>query len=93
MITKVISFLEGNLKMLGDKFNLLPEYKKEQILYRLEVCKDSCVPTGKCKECGCSLPGKMYNRSSCNLGKKFPDLMSLDNWNKFKKEKKITINV
>ena len=29
MVEKVISFIEGNLQMLGDAFTLLPKYKKE----------------------------------------------------------------
>jgi len=91
MVEKVISFIEGNLQMLGDAFNLLPKYKKEQVLYRSEICKDTCLKEGKCEVCSCSVPGKLYSTVSCNRGEKFPDLMSLDKWEQYKKDNNIFI--
>ena len=85
-LKNIIAFFEGNIRMLGDRFNTLPKYKKEQILYRAEICKESCLPLGKCPECGCSLPGKWYSNTSCNKGKKFPDMMGPVDWTKFKQE-------
>tara|TARA_B100001287_G_scaffold276542_1_gene287804 strand:+ start:626 stop:937 length:312 start_codon:yes stop_codon:yes gene_type:complete len=83
-LKNIYSFFEGNLRMIGDKFNTLPRYKKEQIMYRVNLCKDSCLPLGKCPECGCSLPGKWYASKSCNKGKKFPDMMDKEEWVNFK---------
>ena len=85
-LANILAFFEGNIKMLGDRFGQLPAYQKEQVLYRAEICKDTCVPTGKCLECGCSLPGKFYSSRSCNKGKKFPDMMMPGEWRDFKKE-------
>ncbi len=83
---KIFDFAEGNLRMLGSKFNRLPEFRKEQILYRLEICKETCIKKGSCEVCGCSVPGKLYSTRSCNGGEKFPDLMSKSKWIVFKKE-------
>jgi len=93
MITpkKILQFIEGNMKMLGDQINLLPGYQKEQVLYRLELCKDDCVPQGNCKYCGCSVPGKLYVRESCNGGERFPDFMDFEEWQKFKEDNNIKI--
>jgi len=95
MITpkKVLQFIEGNLKMLGDRFDLLADHQKEQVAYRAEVCKDDCVKYGYCKECGCSVPGKLYVAKSCNRGKRFPDLMSKADWDEYKKENNISIEI
>ena len=85
-VDNIIAFFQGNLRILGDKFNQLPKYQKEQVLYRLEICKDSCVPYKKCEICGCSVPGKLYATKSCNKGGKFPDMMQPGRWREFKKE-------
>jgi len=88
---KVFQFIEGNLKMLGDKMHLLPKHEREQVLYRSLVCKDDCMEYGYCVYCGCSVPGKMYVKKSCNGGERFPNLMSASDWEKFKLEKNIEI--
>ena len=85
-VDNIIAFVQGNLRMLGDKFDAIPIYQKEQVLYRLEICKDTCVPNGKCEVCGCSVPGKLYATRSCNKGEKFPDMMQPGKWREFKKE-------
>lgn len=85
----ISQFIEGNIRMVGDRFKLLPKYKKEQVLWRLEICKDDCAKIGKCKYCGCSIPGKLYVEKSCNKGKRFPDMMSENEWEEFKKEKNL----
>lgn len=77
--------------MLGDQFDLLPQHQREQVLYRSQICKDECIQLGYCVECGCDVPGKLYVKESCNGGKKFPDLMNLEDWQEFKKQNKIKI--
>jgi hypothetical protein len=88
---KVLQFLEGNIKMLGDKFNLLKNHEKEQVLWRLELCKNDCVVEGKCKYCGCSVPGKLYVKKSCNEGIIFPDMMDEWEWQEWKRINNIDI--
>lgn len=94
MITpeKIRQYIEGNLKLLGDVFFLLPKYLREQVAWRTMICKD-CVEIGSCKICGCDLPGKLYVKKSCNGGERFPDLMSEEEWNDYKIENKINIEI
>lgn len=82
---KILQFIEGNIKMLGDTFHLLPEHEKEQVIYRLQICKDECVQLGYCVYCGCSIPGKLYVKKSCNKGDRFPNIMPKADWEDFKK--------
>jgi hypothetical protein len=95
MITpkKIFQFIEGNLKMLGDQFDLISPHQKEQVLYRSQICKDDCMKYGYCKECGCSVPGKLYVKKSCNGGKRFPDLMSKEEWEKYKLDNNIIVEI
>ena len=89
---KIFHFLEGNLKMLGDYLHILPKHEREQVLYRSEVCRNDCMQYGYCKYCGCSVPGKLYVKESCNGGERFPDLMTEEEWEKFKVENNIEIH-
>ena len=88
-INMVRQYIEGNLKMLGDKLNIIPKHEKEQVLYRAEICKGDCVKLGYCVNCGCDLPGKFYVKASCS--KRFPDMMDAESWNEYKIENDITI--
>ncbi len=93
MINKIFQFIEGHLKMFGDKFNLLPEHQKEQFLFRVSLCKDDCFKSRKCIYCGCSVPSKLYVSESCNGGERFPDMMNPEEWEKYKKDKNIKIEI
>lgn len=90
MVEKIISFIEGNLKLAGDKINVISTTQKEQVLYRMEVCKDTCMKKGKCENCGCSVPGRLYSTLTCDI-KKFPNLMKKEDWNKYKKSNNIIV--
>jgi len=83
-LSNIASFIEGNTKMFLKDLGFQPEHIKEQIAYRLMVCKDDCGVYGYCKHCNCPLPDKMYVKKSCNNGELFPDLMSRNEWTKFK---------
>jgi len=96
MITlkNISEFIQGNTRLIISKlppikaaeFMHLPEYKKEQVAYRMKVCEDSCK--FKCQHCGCSTPGKFFVTKQCG-GNKFPDLMGEEDWNKYKEENAI----
>lgn len=83
------AFVEGNLKMFGDRINVVDPHIREQVEYRAYICKDTCKE--KCEVCGCSVPGKWYVKKSCNDGDKFPDLMGEKEWKKFKEDNDIKI--
>lgn len=72
-------------------FGLFPAYKQEQVLWRLQICKDDCVKQGECQYCGCPPVKKAYVEESCNGGDRFPDMMNEEDWEKYKKENNITI--
>lgn len=91
-IKKVLQFIEGNAKMFGDYIDLLPHHEKEQVIYRSWVCRDECMEVGYCKHCGCSVPGKLYVKESCNDGELFPDMMNESAWEAYKEEKKINMD-
>lgn len=87
-IKNVSNFVEGNAKYFYDKLIGLPQHKREQVAYRLNICKNDCVPTGKCVKCGCPTEKKLHVDESCNTNR-FPDMMNEEDWNKFKEENKI----
>lgn len=83
-------YIEGNLNMLQDDLLGKPIYYKEQILYRASKCED-CYEKGKCKECGCALPGKHYVKEACS--DRFPDLMNKKDWEQYKIDNSIEIKL
>lgn len=80
-------FIEGHSKWIWDKLVGLPKHVQEQIKYRVSLCPD-CIEAGKCKYCGCTAEKKIMVTTSCNGGKRFPDLMNEHDWEDFKKDKK-----
>ena len=92
-LKNIFNFIQGNARMIGHNFYFLPEYKQEQILYRLDICKETCVKKRSCEVCGCRVPGRLYSTKSCNGGDKFPDLMLKSDWEKFKKENNLTFKL
>jgi hypothetical protein len=94
MITpeKIRQYIEGNIKLWGDRFNMIPKHIKEQIIWRSFICSD-CVDNGSCKYCGCEVPGKLYVTKSCNDGDRFPDLMDKQDWLEYKLQNNIDIDI
>ena len=79
-IARVSQFVSRrSLEFIG----MLPKHKIEQVAYRMLKCPD-CMEAGKCKHCGCQVPGRMYVDETCNGGERFGDMMSEDEWNEFK---------
>lgn len=81
----VYNFLEGNARIVLSKFSKSPAHIQEQVEYRLSKCKDDCVIVGRCKKCHCPSPNRAFVTSSCNK-ERFPDLMSKEDWEEFKKK-------
>jgi len=75
--------------MILDKAGMVSQAFKEQIAFRHLKCKDDCVKAGKCKHCGCGLPGRFFTVKSCNNGDRFPDIMEEEEWKQYKIENKI----
>lgn len=91
-VKNVKSFVEGNLAYYKDRIFGSPQYLKEQYHYRLEQCKDDCVPKGECVYCGCPPLKKAWVVESCNKGERFPDLMDSEEWDAFKEAEGIDID-
>jgi len=89
-LKNIKSYIEGNIITIANQLELASPHIKEQILFRSYMCRD-CYKEGHaikgpkhCKECGCALPGKWGSTRSCNEGKRFPDLMNRQDWEKYK---------
>lgn len=81
----VRNFLIGNFKYYYDKFVRYPDFVQEQLQYRYDKCKKDCIPNNACIGCGCPPIKKHFLTKSCNSDR-FPDLMSKEDWEKFKKK-------
>tara|TARA_R110002050_G_scaffold267498_1_gene409175 strand:+ start:1558 stop:1866 length:309 start_codon:yes stop_codon:yes gene_type:complete len=90
-IKNIKSFLEGSFKFYLYKLIKSPDYIMEQYLYRLSLCKKDCIPNKKCVYCGCPPIKKAFVKQSCNKGKRFPDLLTENQWKVFKKENNINV--
>tara|TARA_A100001037_G_scaffold290408_1_gene303200 strand:+ start:2290 stop:2577 length:288 start_codon:yes stop_codon:yes gene_type:complete len=90
---KIYDFFEGHFRMFKGRYRFLKPFIKEQVLYRSEICKNTCAVKGECQYCGCSIPGKWYASRSCNKGELFPDMMDKSKWVKWKKDNNIIINI
>jgi hypothetical protein len=91
-INNIKQFIEGHLNKLEDDLFGKPSHFKEQVLYRASKCED-CYRIGKCLTCGCNLPGKHYVTKSCNNGLRFPDLMEAEEWEQYKIDNDIKIDL
>ena len=75
-IKNISNYIEGNSKYFYDKLIGLPQHTREEIVWRLEQCKEFC---------GCTTKGKVFVKESCNKGERFPDLRTKEEWEEFKK--------
>ena len=85
-LNNIYNFIEGNTRLFTK--SIQPEHIKQQIAYRMLLCKDDCAKEGHCIKCGCDYPGRIYTTESCNTDR-FPDCMSRIDWEEFKKDKNI----
>lgn len=85
------SFIRGHYSIILDKLGQYPEYKQEQVLYRVSLCKNDCIPNKGCIHCGCPPEKKVYDPYSCNGGTRFPNMMNEEEWNQFKIDNNIKI--
>lgn len=87
-LSNIKSFFQGYARSYLDIVCLLPHYTKEQVFYRIYVCKETCVPYKQCEVCKCDAIKKSYSTKSCSPDK-FPNLMSKLDWERYKIDKKI----
>lgn len=87
----VLSWLEGNYKYYFQQLENMEEEKREQILYRADLCS-KCLEARECKKCFCSLPERFFvdkpqEKRECY----FPDFMNKEEWEEYKKKFNIQI--
>lgn len=87
-LSNIRSYLEGNGQRILEELKLQPKHIQEQIAYRRLLCNNDCAVQNKCIKCGCDFKGKTSVQQSCNP-ERFPDLMSKNDWIKFKKDNNI----
>jgi hypothetical protein len=63
---------------------VLREYIKEQIAFRIHVMKQECYDNGECIMCGCSTTQLQMCAKTCD-DNCYPPLLSKDNWYFFKR--------
>jgi len=61
----------------------LPEFIKEQVLYRMELCKD-CANSSHCTHCGCISPVLFFSSTKTDALGKWGPMVSEEEWNKYK---------
>lgn len=57
----------------------------EQYMFRFIKCKD-CLNQGKCVNCQCAIPARMWVRHDHCSASKWGEFMSKEDWEKFKKQ-------
>lgn len=87
-LSNIRSYLEGNGQRILEELKLQPKHIQEQIAYRRLLCNNDCAVQNKCIKCGCDFKGITSVQQSCNP-ERFPDLMSKNDWIKFKKDNNI----
>lgn len=98
-LNNIKQFFQGNSRMfankLGNKFGIpflkTSLHNQEQIFYRASLCKD-CEKLGHCQACSCPVPNKWFADKACE-GKRYPDLMSKEKWEEYKKVNNIVIDL
>ncbi len=65
------------------KANELPEYIKEQVLYRMELCKE-CVDKPFCPNCGCVSPVLFFSATKTDALERWGPMVTEVEWEKFK---------
>jgi len=90
-LKNVKAFVKGNFLYYQNEVFSRPLHIKEQVIYRLNICKDDCLIENECVYCGCPPKKKSHLKESCNEGNRFPDLMDKQKWQDYKKENGINI--
>lgn len=87
-------FIQGYSRKFTESFGLLDIHKREQVIWRATQAS-LCYSNGHCVYCGCATPAKFYSDEGCEdpVRKCYPDMMEKEDWEKFKIENQITINI
>lgn len=84
-LNNIKNYIEGTTRAMQNSLGVLPEYIREQVVIRMMKCQDDCIPSGKCINCGCKAPQRLYTTESCNISR-HTDLMNKEEWQIYKEE-------
>jgi hypothetical protein len=90
--SNIKDYIQGYSRWFQDHWRILPDYEKEQVLFRASQCPPECAKTQKCHFCKCDYPQKLFVDYSCNKNQALPDLMGKEEWEKYKTKLKIEKN-
>lgn len=81
----ITNFIEGTVvRILEDAdFNILDDYIKEQVVWRMSMCKP-CVEAGACLYCTCTSPDMFYSSGKLDAQGNFAEFMEQEDWELFK---------
>jgi hypothetical protein len=84
------NFVNGYWNKLKDDshYMSLQPHIKEQILYRMNLCKE-CYVNGSCIECGCKTPEMFYAQAKVDSKGRWDKMMNKEKWEEFKQEKEL----
>lgn len=82
-------FLQGNQrKFFFEMFDMLPQYMKEVVTWRLERVKiksPKCLEKDECVHCGCQVSSKVFEDRGCSDHHKcYPPMPSKEEWEEYK---------
>lgn len=89
-VNNIRNFVNGYWNKLKDDshFMSLQPHVKEQILYRMNMCKE-CYVNGSCLECGCKTPEMFYAQAKVDSKGRWGKMMDKDKWEVFKQENEL----
>ena len=93
-LKSIKAFIQGYTRQFSDSFGLLPQHKKEQVIWRESKAAD-CVANKACLFCGCEMPAKLYSDECCTDPQRrcYPDMMDLEDWECYKKANNIEVKI
>ncbi len=90
--SNIKDYIQGYSRWFQDHWRILPDYTKEQVLFRASQCPPECARNQKCHFCKCDFPAKLFVDYSCNKGQALPNLMNEEEWKNYKTKLKIDKN-
>jgi hypothetical protein len=84
-LSNIKNFASGYWNKLRDDshFMSLQPHVKEQVLYRMNLCRE-CYVNGSCLECGCKTPEMFYAVAKVDSKERWGKMLSAKEWEEFK---------
>lgn len=82
-------FLQGHIRALKEKYDLLPQHTLEQAAWRLTLANKACINADQCQACGCfPMSDKVLEDRPCEENC-YPEMMGEKEWEAFKNKNNI----